>query len=95
MKAEVKKKYKADAREELSVDYNGFNYLVIIGKHINGWYIAIPNWNVCTEAGNPAIDNYYNREKLVNALYDADTGVALADCIAEWWREKYGVKECE
>lgn len=94
MKAEVKRTYIADVKEELSIDYNGFNYLVIIGKHINGWFIAIPNRNVCTEAGNP-IDSYCNREKLANALNDANTGIALADCIAEWWRNKYGVKECE
>lgn len=94
MKAEVKKTYKADAKEELSIDYNGFNYLIIIGEHINGWFIAIPNWNVCTEAGNP-IDNYYNSEKLTNALNDLNAGVALADCIAEWWRNKHEIKEIE
>lgn len=92
MKATVRRMLKAYAREEISIDYNGFNYLVIIGEHINGWFIAIPNWNVCTEAGNP-IDSYYNCEKLANALNDVNTGIALADCIAEWWREKYGVKE--
>lgn len=92
--AEVKKTYKSDVREELSIDYNGFNYIVIIGKHINGWFIAIPNWNVCTEAGNP-IDSYYNREKLANVLNDVNVGVAIADCITEWWRSKYEVKECE
>lgn len=94
MKAEVKKTYRADIKEELSIDYNGFNYLVIIGEHINGWFIAIPNWNVCTEAGCP-IDSFYNREKLSNALNDVNAGVALADCITEWWREKYDVKEFE
>lgn len=94
MKATVRRMLKAYAREELSIDYNGFNYLVIIGQHINGWFIAIPNWNVCTEAGNP-IDSHYNREKLANALNDVNTGIALADCITEWWRNKYGVKECE
>lgn len=94
MKAEVRTTYKIEAKEELSIDYKGFNYLVIIGKHINGWFIAIPNWNVYTEAGNP-IDSYYNCEKLSKALNDGNAGTAIADCVSTWWRNKYGVKECE
>lgn len=88
MKAEVKRIYKATAVEELSIDWNGHNFLVIIGKHINGWYIAIPNWNICTEAGNP-IDSFYNREKLANALKNVNMGVAIADAITEYWKEKH------
>lgn len=88
MKAEVKRTYIATAKEELSIDWNGHNFLVIIGKHINGWYIAIPNWNVCTEAGNP-IDGFYNREKLASALNDANAGVAIADAITEYWKNKH------
>lgn len=94
MKAEARETYTADVREEFSIDYNGFNYLIIIGEHINGWFIAIPNWNVCTEAGHPT-DSFYNREKLANALNDVNAGAALADCITDWWKKKYGVKECE
>lgn len=94
MREEVKRTYKADAREELSIDYNGFNYLVIIGEHINGWYIAIPNWSVCTEAGHPT-DIFYNHEKLSDVLGDKDVCFVIADCIAECWRDKYEVEECE
>lgn len=85
MKAEIRREYTAYTATELSIDHNGFNYLVIIGQHINGWYIAIPNWNVCTEAGNP-VDSFYNREKLANALNDVSAGIELAGCIADWWK---------
>lgn len=94
MTANIRRIYKTEAKYELSIDYNGFNYLIIIGEHINGWFIAIPNWNVCTEAGNP-IDSYYNCEKLSIALNDGTVGTVLADCIAEWWRNKHEVKEIE
>lgn len=94
MTANIRRIYKTEAKYEFSIDCNGFNYLVIIGKHINGWFIAIPNWNVCTESGNP-IDSFYNREKLSIALNDGTVGTALADCIAEWWRNKHEVKEIE
>ena len=84
-KAKVKKTYAVTAVKELSIDWNGFNFLVIIGKHINGWYIAIPNWNVCTEAGNP-MDSFYNSEKLSKALNNVNMGNAIADAVAGYWR---------
>lgn len=87
MKAKIKRTYEATAKEELSIDWNGHNFLVIIGEHINGWYIAIPNWNVCTEAGFPT-DNFYNGEKLANALNDENMGISIADAIKEYWNNR-------
>ena len=84
-KAKVKKTYAVMAAKELSIDWDGDNFLVIIGKHINGWYIAIPNWNICIEAGEPT-DNFYNSEKLSKALNNVNMGSAIADAVAEYWR---------
>lgn len=88
MKAKIKRTYEATAKEELSIDWNGHNFLVIIGEHINGWYIAIPNWNVCTEAGFPT-NNFYNGEKLANALNDENMGISIADAIKEYWNNRF------
>lgn len=88
MKANIKRTYEATAKEELSIDWNGHNFLVIIGEHINGWYIAIPNWNVCTEAGYPT-NNFYNGEKLANALNDENMGISIADAIKEYWNNRF------
>ena len=88
MKAKIKRTYEATAKEELSIDWNGHNFLVIIGEHINGWYIAIPNWNVCTEAGYPT-NNFYNGEKLANALNDENMGISIADAIKEYWNNRF------
>ena len=38
--------YNASA-QEISIDYNGFNYLVVFGEHVNGGYFAIINHSVC------------------------------------------------
>ncbi len=69
---------------EISVDWNGYNFLIIYGHHINGWFIAISNWNVCVEASDPT-DTFYNSEKLAKALDRANAGVELAKAIKEHW----------
>lgn len=72
------------AAQEFSVDWNGFNFLIIYGKHKNGWFAAIPNWNVCTEMGNPK-DEYYNTTKLAQTnIYDS-APIFLAKAIKEHW----------
>lgn len=69
---------------EISVDWNGFNFLVIYGMHVNGWFVAIPNWKVCVEASNPE-DVFCNGIALSNALDRHDAGKAIADAIAKHW----------
>ena len=34
--------YNASA-QEISIDYNGSNYLIVFGEHVNGGYFAIIN----------------------------------------------------
>lgn len=82
--ATTKRRYEVSQTHEISVDWNGYNFLVIFGNHINGWFIAIPNWNVCIESAHPA-DVFYNREKLAKALNNIDMAEALADTLSDYW----------
>lgn len=67
---------------EISLNVCDYNFLVIYGHHINGWFISILNWNVCTEASNPN-DVYYNASKLEKVLkhLDPNAHYLLADAI--------------
>ena len=48
---------------EFSINANGWNFLVCLGSYINGNYIALPEWGVCTKASS--WDNiYYNTNQL-------------------------------
>ena len=73
--------YEATAREELSIDYEGSNYLVIYGTHINGGWFAIINHGV---SGNLAgfDDVHYNEEQIGMALNNYDAGNKIAVVIA-------------
>lgn len=79
--------FKTDNVQEFSVDHNGFNYLVIYGHHINGWFIAIPNWQICTEAGPP--DSVpYNTEKLSKSFGLLNAPLApcvIAEAVKKHW----------
>ncbi len=74
---------------EISVDWNAWNFLIIYGKHVNGWFVAIPNWNVSAEIGNPGnLD--YNIGNLSDAFArmehgGADCGTAIAKAIQDDW----------
>lgn len=48
---------------EADIEANGWNFHVIIGNHINGKYICIPNWNVGSELAG-LDDVFWNRERL-------------------------------
>ncbi len=89
MKAEIRNTHKVSNAHEISADWNGYNFLIIYGHHINGWFIAIPNWKVCMEASDPT-DAFYNSNKLCKYidLFDKDgswAGVELAKAIKEHW----------
>lgn len=87
MRYKINNTYKVYNTQEVSVDVGDFNYLVIYGKHINGWFIAIPNHGICVEAGHPSSGLPYNIEKLTAAK---DTNVknaanSIATAIKEHW----------
>lgn len=72
---------------EFSVDWNGFNFLIIYGHHKNGWFIAIPNWNKCTEAREPS-DVAYNTTKLAQTHIHDIAPMYLAQAIKEHWESE-------
>lgn len=85
MVKDIKIECKVSNVHEISVDWNGYNFLTIYGYHINGWFIAIPNWGVCVEASDPE-DTVYNSNKLAEKLDMANAGVKIAKEIREHWK---------
>lgn len=67
---------------ELSLDYNGYNYLVIYGKHINGGFWAIPNHGICGEAGEPD-DVFFNAESISHRIRNKKAAEFIANMIYE------------
>lgn len=85
MDYKIKSTYEVTQTHEFSVDWNGFNFLIIYGCHKNGWFISSPNWNFCTEAGEPE-DEYYNAMKLAQAYkLQNNSPSVLAQAIKEHW----------
>lgn len=63
MSCKIERTFQAEAVCEFSLDIEGLSYLVIYGKHINGYYICVPNWGWGCEASGPDSVGY-NEEKL-------------------------------
>lgn len=84
----IKEDYKVTETHEFSVDWNGYNFLIIYGNHINGWFIAIPNWSISTEAAHPE-DVFYNTERLSGAIDVPGAPDILAEAIKEHWRGRH------
>lgn len=80
----IQREYSTSNVHEISVGWDEWEFLVIYGKHINGWFIAIPNWNICVEATEP-LNYLYNINKLSRAFNDESKGVAVAKAIKEHW----------
>lgn len=55
--------HEAKVQFEVEINYGGNYYLVIFGRHINGYFCAIPNWGVGCEMAEPE-DIFYNTERL-------------------------------
>ena len=83
-KYKFRKEHSVSSIHEISVDWNGWNFLIIYGKHINGWFIAIPNWELCVEASEPTnVD--FNTARLYSKIEDYNRSRALAKAICEHW----------
>ena len=67
---------------EHEIDINGYSYLIIFGRHINGGFISIPNWRIGTKmASDGAI--IYNTEQLEHCGLDPATALTIARYISE------------
>lgn len=69
---------------EISVDWNGYNFHVVYEKYSNGWFIAIPNWEICIEASEPT-DVFYNARKLAKRINVENASSVIAKAIKEHW----------
>ena len=78
----INAEYEAYVSFEISVDYGGYNYLLIYGKHINGYFCCVPGWKWGCEMAEPG-DVTYNAEKLRGAGAGRDVAKALAKAIRE------------
>ena len=68
---------------EADIEANGFSFHIIAGKHSNGNYICIPNWNIGSELAGFS-DTFWNRERLsnyaeLNPLNSSIIAAALAE----------------
>jgi hypothetical protein len=81
---EIVKPYAISEITEFSVEWNGWSFLVISGRHINGWFIAVPNLGVCVEASSPD-DIYYNTEKLAKVIDRENVPSIIANAVNEYW----------
>ena len=80
---------------EHDVSWNGHTFLVIYGSHINGHFIAIPNWGICCEAGHVA-DVFYNAERLSAQNLPEGAAEAIAEylgCVEEITKDLNEQKE--
>lgn len=54
--------------KEINIDVNGYSFLCIFGEHINGGFLAIPNWNICVELSADANDFAYNSDQIYMSI---------------------------
>lgn len=81
MNFKFERDFKAEVIFETSVAINGYSYLIIYGKHINGYFCSVPNWNWGCEMAEPS-DTGYNSEQLVVCGADKEIALAIAEAIA-------------
>lgn len=65
MDYEIASYNQATAHFEISVNVDGFNYMVIYGTHSGGGFCAIPNHGIACEMSSPE-DTFYNKESLMH-----------------------------
>jgi hypothetical protein len=62
---------------EISIDTHGLNFLCIIGQHINGGFVAIPNWSIAAELARG--EQGYNKHQIETALNNSKYASLWAD----------------
>ncbi len=82
IKFSVRDIFNANVMFEAQVEYFGYSYLIIYGKHINGYFCAIPNHGICCEMSDPN-DTFYNSERLMHAEIPEQTADNIAEAIKE------------
>ena len=62
---------------EISIDTHGLNFLCVIGTHINGGFVAIPNWSIAAELARG--EQGYNWQQIEKALNNSKAAALWAD----------------
>ncbi len=75
-----KARYNATIMFESHIDIGDSSYLIIFGKHINGYFCAIPSHNICCEMMKPdrVIENFHY---LLEAGLDEHVAKSIATAI--------------
>lgn len=65
----IEQEFSPQPHKEISIEVGGMSYLTIYGRHVNGWYLCMPGWNVSCELGNPADSSAWNLDSLTGAFH--------------------------
>jgi hypothetical protein len=76
----VESKFKASVLFEASIAVEGVTYLIIYGKHINGYFCSLPGRKWGCEMADPE-EVAYNRDKLMDCGASEKVAHALAEAI--------------
>ncbi|MDR2833178.1 MAG: ribosome biogenesis regulatory protein homolog [Streptococcaceae bacterium] len=70
----IGRSYDVTAINEISVSMRGFSFTCIYGQHVNGYYLAIPNWEWSCELAvlTDVLWNSESIEKMFGKVYDED-----------------------
>lgn len=69
---------------EFTMDIGDWSYLIIYGKHVNGYFCAVPNHGWGCEMSAP--DRIaYNSTKLTTCGVKYDVAKAIAEAIRKMW----------
>jgi hypothetical protein len=78
--------YKVSDVASFQMEWNGYSFNVVYGKHNYGWFVAIPNLSVSLEISTPD-DVLYNGQKISREV-NGDGGKAIAQAIREHFNNK-------
>lgn len=80
MEFKFESNFEANVIFESNIAIGGWTYLVIYGRHINGYYCCIPNWKWGCEMAE-ASQVSYNKNKLIQCGVNEEVAEALAKAI--------------
>ncbi len=67
---------------EATLEISGLSYHLLFGRHINGWFICIPNWKIGAELAHPS-DFFWNRESILRTGSRKDDALYIAAALSE------------
>ena len=72
---------------ETNISANGYSHLVIYGKHINGYFCCIPDWNVGCEMAEPN-DTFWNYNSLCKTKLSKTAAKIIVQQIKEIMKDR-------